>query len=44
MKAIHFENQEDRIRFVKGAYKEIVPEKAKPKKKKRKKKNEVPAE
>ena len=41
MKVIHFENQEERLAYVKGGYKEIVPVKAK---KKRKKKDEVQAE
>lgn len=39
---MHFETQEERLAYIKGGYKEIIPEKAK-KKKGKKKKDEVQA-
>ena len=43
---IHFETQEERLRYLKGEFEEIIPEEVKEEKpkKKRRKKDEVQAE
>lgn len=44
MEVIHFNTQEERLRYLKKGYEEIIPKVAEKKPKKRKKKDEVQAE